>query len=96
MKKLLLLLSLFVGSAFADPIKISSVWGFAVGSTQGTYYRAILDQANKEQSKYEFVFENKPGAGGSIGSDLVARAEPDGSTLLLISTSFATLSLIHI
>ena len=36
------------------------------------------------------VVENKPGAGGSIGSDLVARADPDGSALLLISTSFAT------
>lgn len=76
MKKILLLLAFFVGSAFAESVKISSVWGFAVGSTQGTYYRAILDQANKEQSKYEFVFENKPGAGGAIAAQYVNNQSP--------------------
>ena len=36
------------------------------------------------------VVDNKPGAGGAIGSDIVARAEPDGGTLLLTSVSFGT------
>src|SRR5690606_1255314 len=34
--------------------------------------------------------ETKPGASGNIGAELVARAQPDGYTLLMAATSFAT------
>lgn len=70
------LLALIANISHAESIKVPSVWGFAVGSTQGVYYRAILDQANKDQSKYEFVFENKPGAGGSIAAQYVHNQSP--------------------
>jgi tripartite-type tricarboxylate transporter receptor subunit TctC len=36
------------------------------------------------------VVENKPGAGGNIGSDAVAKAEPNGDTLLIASVGMAT------
>lgn len=77
MKKLLLSLMFCLATTVnaTEAIKVSGVWGFAVGSTQGTYFRAILDQANREQSKYEFFFENKPGAGGALAARYVLDAK---------------------
>lgn len=40
------------------------------------------------------VIDNKPGAGGAIGTDLVAKAPPDGYTMLLTSSSHASLPVI--
>jgi len=37
-----------------------------------------------------FVIENKPGASGNIGAESVAKSAPDGYTLLMAATSFAT------
>jgi tripartite-type tricarboxylate transporter receptor subunit TctC len=50
-------------------------------------FARILTQALTEQFKQTFVVENKPGASGNIGADLVAKAEPDGYTLLVASNS---------
>lgn len=47
----------------------------------------ILAQALSDQTKQNFVVENKPGASGNIGADLAARSEPDGYTILVASNS---------
>jgi tripartite-type tricarboxylate transporter receptor subunit TctC len=56
------------------------------GGGTDTYGR-LLAQALTEQLKQTFVVENKPGASGAIGATAVAKAEPDGYTLLVASNS---------
>jgi len=55
------------------------------GSSLDVIVRAMADtlRAGWGQS---LVVENKPGAGGTIGMDLVAKAAPDGYTLALVLT----------
>jgi tripartite-type tricarboxylate transporter receptor subunit TctC len=38
------------------------------------------------------IVDNRPGAGGAIGAELTARAEPDGYTLILVSSSYCATS----
>ncbi|HVL35995.1 MAG TPA: tripartite tricarboxylate transporter substrate binding protein [Burkholderiales bacterium] len=47
----------------------------------------VISQKMGEHLKQTLVVENRPGAGGTIGSDLAARAAPDGYTLLISTNS---------
>jgi tripartite-type tricarboxylate transporter receptor subunit TctC len=47
----------------------------------------VIAQKLSEQVGQPVIVENRPGAGGAIGSDLVAKAAPDGYTLLMATTS---------
>jgi tripartite-type tricarboxylate transporter receptor subunit TctC len=47
----------------------------------------ILGQKLSEAMGQQFVVENKAGAGSTIGTDLVAKAPPDGYTLLMVSST---------
>lgn len=47
----------------------------------------ILGQKLSVAMGQQFVIENKPGAGSTIGTDFVAKAAPDGYTLLMVSTA---------
>lgn len=48
-------------------------------------------QKLQEQTGQPFVIENKPGATGTIGTQAVARAQPDGYTLLAIDNTYSVL-----
>ncbi len=62
------------------PVRI--IAPFPAGGTTDIVGR-LLTQHFSEQFKQSFVLENKAGAGGAIGSDLAAKAAPDGTTLLI-------------
>jgi tripartite-type tricarboxylate transporter receptor subunit TctC len=47
----------------------------------------ILGQKLSQSMGQQFVVENKAGAGSTIGTDLVAKATPDGYTLLMVSST---------
>src|SRR6266511_6251259 len=53
---------------------------FGPGSTPDAVARLIGDQLQQKLGQ-PFVIENKPGASGNLGTDAVAKAEPDGATI---------------
>jgi len=55
---------------------------FAPGGTADTLGR-LVSQRLSETLKENFIVENRAGAGGVIGSELVAKAAPDGYTLVV-------------
>jgi tripartite-type tricarboxylate transporter receptor subunit TctC len=68
------------------PIRI--VVPFSPGGAVDGPTRAIAQELSK-QLKQQVIIENKPGAGATIGADLVAKSAPDGYTLLLASQTNA-------
>jgi tripartite-type tricarboxylate transporter receptor subunit TctC len=62
--------------------------GFPPGGPTDIIAR-LIGQSLSERLGQPFIIENKPGAGGNIGTELVVRAPPDGYTLLLVGTSNA-------
>src|SRR4051812_38792669 len=64
----------------SKPIKI--VVTFAVGGIADNFARAIGVKLTESWGQ-PVVAENKPGAGGNIGADFVAKSAPDGYTLVM-------------
>lgn len=62
---------------------------FGAGGPADVYAR-VLAQHLGDALKQSFVVENRPGAGAIIGTDAVAKSEPDGYTLLMMSNTHTT------
>jgi tripartite-type tricarboxylate transporter receptor subunit TctC len=79
--------SIVASAARADdypsrPVKIIAPFG--AGGPTDVFTRDIAEELRNALHQ-TFYIENRPGAGTTIGTDMVAKAEPDGYTLLMVS-----------
>ena len=87
-KYLMAVLTLVASSAFAQqypnkPVRVIIPWP----PGQATDLAArIVGEKLSQQMGQPFIMENRPGAGGAIGTEAVAKAAPDGYTLLASSS----------
>lgn len=83
------------GTADAYPSKpVMVIVPYATGGPvdrEGRLYSAKLSKLMGQQ----FVVDSKPGAGTTIGTAYVARAKPDGYTLLVVAASFTTFPAVY-
>jgi len=88
MRVLFLALALVAGAAAAQgypakPVRI--VVPYAAGGSADITARVIAQKLS-DSLKASFVVENKGGANGMVGTEVVAKAAPDGYTLLLVAS----------
>ena len=87
----LALLTPLAHAAWPDPSKpIRVVVGFPPGGGADALARAIAP-ALSDQLKANVIIDNRPGAGGLIATDLVAKAAPDGYTLYIATPGSFTI-----
>ncbi len=78
------------GAVFAQswPTKaVKVIVGLPPGSSTDIASRAIAERLTAQTGQI-FVVENRPGASGSIAMNMVAKADPDGYTILVMSSSW--------
>src|SRR5688572_14026627 len=69
------------------PVRV--VVPFAPGGATDIVARLIAPRMSEEFGQ-QFVVDNRPGAGGSIGVEIVVRANPDGHTILVGASSYSS------
>ena len=72
-----------------QPIKV--IVPFTAGSTTDIVGRTVYDQVSRQIGQ-SIVFENRGGAGTTIGTSAVVSAEPDGYTILVASASISVIA----
>jgi tripartite-type tricarboxylate transporter receptor subunit TctC len=74
-------------AVFAQSKSFKIVVPYTPGSGPDITSRLVADQINKMHG-VNVVIENRPGAGTVLGTEAVARATPDGTTVVLVANSF--------
>jgi tripartite-type tricarboxylate transporter receptor subunit TctC len=85
-KKIVVALLMCITSVSFAKETVTIIWPFNIGSNQANSLRALITEANAVQNDYEFVLDNKPGAGGVVAANYVI-AHPH-NTVLAMSSSF--------
>src|SRR5687768_1416593 len=87
---MLLALAAFAAQAQSYPTQtVRMIIGFPPGGTTDVIGR-LLAQELTESLGRAVVIENRPGASGTIGTGVVAKANPDGHTLVLVPSTHGT------
>ncbi|HVZ45594.1 MAG TPA: tripartite tricarboxylate transporter substrate-binding protein [Ramlibacter sp.] len=71
----------------SEPLRM--VVPFAAGSTIDAVAR-MVGERYQEHTKRTVIVDNRTGAGGIVGTAVVARAKPDGNTIALVANNFST------
>jgi len=93
---LIALLTLVAPQAYAQGITgrtVKIVVPYAAGGT-GDVLARIIGQAITEKNGQSIIVEDRPGAGSIVGTEVAARAAPDGTTILLVENPFILSSIL--
>lgn len=86
MKQIILALLLAVASGVSTAREmVTVVFAFGPGDSVANYGRTLVEAANRGQDRYQFVFDAKPGAGGTIAAQHVGKTP---NTILATSAAF--------
>jgi len=85
MKKLLVSLLAALSLSVSARETITIVYSWTPADTAANFHRSLAAEANKLQDRYNFVFDVKPGAGGSIAANHVAN---NPNTVLATASAF--------
>ena len=85
MKKLLAILTIALSFAATAQENVTIYYAFSPADSMANYSRALAKEANRIQTKYNFISDTKPGAGNAIAANFV-KANPN--TILHTSSAF--------
>ena len=93
---LIALITLVAPQAFAQGITgrtVKIIVPYAAGGT-GDVVARVIGQAITEKTGQSIIVEDRPGAGSIVGTEVAARAAPDGTTILLVENPFILSSIL--